>query len=224
MEVQSPIGPVSAWRVGPAVLLVHGWEDDNALWGPMIDRLQTFGRAAVVLDLPGHGYSRADFCGPEELAQALLSVAEALGPIEAVVGHSFGCVALTAGLAAGLAAQRAVLIASPIPDARRRLDREQGRNAPADVRARAQELILLEENSRPSFDYLGATATMKAQALIIHSLDDEQCPPSNAQTLADLWPQSALVWMDGLGHRLIAQDKATTERTAEFVEGLGQGA
>ena len=39
MEVDTPNGPVMAWRLGdgPATLLVHGWEADNALWSPMID-------------------------------------------------------------------------------------------------------------------------------------------------------------------------------------------
>ena len=39
--VPSPQGPVAAWRIGdgPAVLLVHGWEDDNSLWAPLIDAL-----------------------------------------------------------------------------------------------------------------------------------------------------------------------------------------
>ncbi|MFZ4603841.1 MAG: hypothetical protein ACOYM8_15465, partial [Caulobacterales bacterium] len=29
---------VATWRTGPgpAVLLVHGWEDDNSLWDPLI--------------------------------------------------------------------------------------------------------------------------------------------------------------------------------------------
>ena len=38
-EIDTPHGPVMAWRLGegPASLLVHGWEDDNALWSPMID-------------------------------------------------------------------------------------------------------------------------------------------------------------------------------------------
>src|ERR1035441_6411656 len=48
--------------------------------------------------------------------------------------------------------------------------------------------------------------TLTAKALIIHSMDDEQCPVANSQAMAELWPGSELVLLDGLGHRLIAQD------------------
>lgn len=56
-------GVLSAWRlgIGPAVLLVHGWEDDNSLWSPMIDELDRRGRAVVAFDLPGHGASGGDW-------------------------------------------------------------------------------------------------------------------------------------------------------------------
>src|SRR5580692_929094 len=49
LEVQTPNGPVQAWRlgVGPASLLVHGWEDDNALWSPLIDACAATGRATA---------------------------------------------------------------------------------------------------------------------------------------------------------------------------------
>ena len=56
-------GALTAWRLGfgPAVLLVHGWEDDNSLWSPMIDELDRRGRALVAFDLPGHGASGGDW-------------------------------------------------------------------------------------------------------------------------------------------------------------------
>jgi pimeloyl-ACP methyl ester carboxylesterase len=116
-QIDTPAGPVIAWRLGqgPTVLLVHGWEDDNALWGPMIERLLANGRPVVAFDLPGHGFSPAELTGPQAAGEAVKAVAEALGPVEAVVGHSFGCVALCMALDAGLKADRAVLIASPIP-------------------------------------------------------------------------------------------------------------
>src|SRR5580693_8330094 len=64
LEVPAPGGLVMAWRLGagPASLMVHGWEDDNALWSPLIDACAEIGRAAVAFDLPGHGYSPAEDC------------------------------------------------------------------------------------------------------------------------------------------------------------------
>jgi pimeloyl-ACP methyl ester carboxylesterase len=61
---------------------------------------------------------------------------------------------------------------------------------------------------------------MTANALILHSFDDDACPVANAQAMADLWPGAELCLTDELGHRLIAQDHATVQRIVDFVEGL----
>ena len=61
---------------------------------------------------------------------------------------------------------------------------------------------------------------MAIPALIIHSMDDEQCPPDNAGRLADAWPGSELMWTDGLGHRLVAQDDGVIAKVADFIDGF----
>ncbi|MGE3143449.1 MAG: alpha/beta fold hydrolase, partial [Hyphomonadaceae bacterium] len=69
------------------------------------------------------------------------------------------------------------------------------------------------------FDVEPAFARMRAPALIVHSLDDEQCPVSNAERIAALWPRNELALVDGLGHRLVAQDGAVLARIVDFIEG-----
>jgi pimeloyl-ACP methyl ester carboxylesterase len=223
-RVETPAGPVIAWRLGqgPAVLLVHGWEDDNALWGPMIDRLQANGRPVIAFDLPGHGFSPAELTEPGVAGEAVTAVAEALGPVEAVIGHSFGCVALAMALDAGLSAERAVLIASPIPRTRgRSLDRALEGEAP-EVAARVREIMAARQAAAsPVFDMEAAVARVTTKALIVHSMDDEECPPGNACLIADAWPGAALMWVDGLGHRRVAQDGDIIQRAADFVDGIG---
>ena len=39
--------------------------------------------------------------------------------------------------------------------------------------------------------------------------------------MADLWPNSDLILVDGLGHRLIAQDDVVLERIIGFVDDFG---
>jgi pimeloyl-ACP methyl ester carboxylesterase len=60
---------------------------------------------------------------------------------------------------------------------------------------------------------------MSLPALIVHSIDDEQCPFANAQRMAELWKGSELLPVDGLGHRFVAQDAAVLERVVAFCEG-----
>jgi len=218
--IEVPSGSIAAWRlgVGPAILLVHGWEDDNALWGPLADQFSAIGRAVVSLDLPGHGFSAATDCSPKGAAKAVREVAKALGPIDAIVGHSFGCTAAIVALARGLEAARAVMIASPVPRTgphRRHPDREL--DAPREVVERAFA-IRAEGEERRKQQIEELIAGMTVPALIVHSIDDDQCPMGNSERMAQLWPGSELLLVDRLGHRFVAQDSEVLSRVVDFCE------
>jgi pimeloyl-ACP methyl ester carboxylesterase len=212
---------VAAWRLGqgPAVLLVHGWEDDNSLWTPLIDQLAPYGRAVVALDLPGHGHSEGDRSPLLLAARAVANVAEALGPIDAIVAHSFGCPAsVTAIEEHGLKLDRIVLIGTALHQ-RGQIERIGERyDVPREV---IDEVFATYEADvgRPVdwFDLRRAAPAMTAQALILHSLDDDACDWHGAQELADLWPGAELALTDGLGHRLICQEPSVVQRIADFV-------
>ena len=220
-EIALPSGAVAAWRVGngPAVLLVHGWEDDNALWGPLADSFAREGRPVVALDLPGHGFSQAADASPRGAALAVLETAKALGPIEAVVGHSYGCTASMIALAQGLEARRAVMIASPVPRTKpSRRGEGDFDDVPPQVLQRALAIRAEGEDKRRA-QIEDMLRGMSVPALIVHSIDDEQCPMENGQRMAELWPSAELLLVDGLGHRFVAQDTAVLERVVAFCEG-----
>jgi pimeloyl-ACP methyl ester carboxylesterase len=229
-EIETPHGPVMAWRLGegPASLLVHGWEDDNALWSPLIDACTDIFRAVVVLDLPGHGFSPTDSHSVEAAGEALLAIAEAMGPIDSIVAHSFGCHASLYAMAHGLQVHRAVMIGSPVPftkapDSDRPrppwVQRQIERGADPQVAQRADELRRQRQDESGVTEKVEATiAAMTARALILHSEDDGSAAASNSIAMAGLWPGSELFLMDGLGHRLIAQDREVVERIINFLE------
>src|SRR5262245_65778348 len=89
--VSTPHGAVAAWRVGegPAVLLVHGWQDDSSLWAPLMTALLDAGRAVVAFDLLAHGFSEGDRGLTFELVDAAHAVVAELGPVGSVVAHPF---------------------------------------------------------------------------------------------------------------------------------------
>ncbi|MDR3512810.1 MAG: alpha/beta hydrolase [Caulobacteraceae bacterium] len=231
VEVDTPHGPVMAWRlgVGPATLLIHGWEDDNALWSPLIDACEQLGRAVVAFDLPGHGWSPSEAHSVEAAGEAALAVARALGPIDSVVGHSFGCGVTVYALAHGLEVSRAVLIASPVPRTKpyerfteKWIQEQIDDGEDPEVVARAAEILRerLNDPAEPGYSAEADMPRMTAKALILHSIDDEACPVGNSEAMAGLWPDSDLVLTDELGHRLIAQDAAVVRRVIDFVEGF----
>jgi pimeloyl-ACP methyl ester carboxylesterase len=218
-DIETPFGSIAAWRLGegaPAVLLVHGWEDDNALWGPAIEAFAAWGRPVIAIDLPGHGFSPSPDASIKSAGAAIVETARRLGPITAAVGHSYGCAAIIHALGHGLATDRAVLIATPVPRTSPRLPLDIEGVDPA-VLARA-DAIRQDRARHQSEKIEQAITAMTIPMLAIHSLDDEQCPFANAERLTALWPDSDLLAVDGLGHRFIAQDRDVIERMVGFVE------
>lgn len=73
---------------GPAIVLLHGLFDDHRGWRDLPRRLAGMGHQVLVVDLPGHGESRAIAHG---LDQAVDQIASALplGPLH-LIGHSLG--------------------------------------------------------------------------------------------------------------------------------------
>jgi pimeloyl-ACP methyl ester carboxylesterase len=213
-------GEIAAWRLGegPAVLFVHGWEDDNALWGPAIDLFAQWGRPSVAIDLPGHGLSTASDPSMRSAGEAVRAAADGLGPIEAVIGHSYGCGAIIQALSHGLAVRKAVLISSPVPRTRPRKPLDGVEDIDPAVVARAEELRQARAVGQTE-KIEAAIAAMTTPCLIVHSIDDEQTPLSNSQRLAQLWPGAELFLADQLGHRFVAQDGDVLDHIVRWVEG-----
>jgi pimeloyl-ACP methyl ester carboxylesterase len=219
-QIDAGFGEVAAWKLGegaPAVLFVHGWEDDNSLWGPALEAFTAWGRPVIAFDLPGHGFSPSQDASIKSVGSAIVEIARQLGPVTGVVGHSYGCGAIIHALSHGLAVDRACLIATPVPRTtpRRPLQIE---DADPAVLARAEEIRqanALQQTARIE----EAIATMATTMLAIHSLDDEQCLFAKSERLVGLWPNAELLPVDGLGHRFIAQDRDVIDRVVAFVEG-----
>jgi hypothetical protein len=135
---------LAACRLGddPAVLLVHGWEDDNSLRAPLIDVLVARERSVVVFDRPAHGPSEGEWgIGPRR-PTALLPWRRPSGRSTRwwLTRSERGGVILA--MSEGLVVDRIVLIAPPVGTSNRWLryaDRlgvsEEGRTqCPIDLR------------------------------------------------------------------------------------------
>lgn len=213
-------GPVSAWRLegarpgAPAVLLVHGWEDDTSLWGPLIDLLSAQGRAVVALDLPGHGHSHGQRCDLDLAARALAAACDALGPVDAACGHSFGGPALARAVQTGLTLQRLALVAPPIDQARQ-FERAARRHG-IDEALIAAALEAGKAAGR-FFDLSLAPPPPEVETLFVHSRDDPQCPFQAAEAAARLWPGARFWPCDELGHRDVARDPEIVALLAAFL-------
>jgi pimeloyl-ACP methyl ester carboxylesterase len=212
---------IAAWRwgQGPAVLLVHGWEGRGAQLGAFVEPLATSGLSVIAFDAPGHGDSPGHRAYVTDLADAVIDVAAASGPVHATIAHSFGAAAVLLAYArAGLDAARNVMIAPNVllDDAVRRFAHAIG----LDELDRLDLERRLAASTGLSLTALAPgrlAAARDADLLVVHDRGDREVPLANAEALAAAWPGARLHATSGLGHHRILRDPDVIERAVELV-------
>lgn len=212
---------VAAWRWGhgPAVLLVHGWEGRGAQLGAFVAPLVEAGLSVVAFDAPAHGDSPGTQLYLTDLADAVVAAVEAIGPVHAIIAHSFGAAAvLLAHARGGVDVARNIMIA---PNA-----------VVDDAVERFARVVALDERDRHTLeDQLAVQSGITVESLrldrlvgerrgaltVIHDRGDREVPFEDGERLAQLWPDAHLVPTEGLGHRRILRDPGVVRAVVEAV-------
>ena len=207
------------WGSGPVVLLVHGWDGRGSQMAAFAAPLAAAGYRSVAVDLPAHGRSTGRRTNMAEAADAINTIAETVGPVEAVIGHSFGAGALARSMANGLKVNKAVLISSPanlrwmadnfysMLDLSPRIQRGIEERINRDYGESIWQEVSADHNLR------GSTVP----GLIIHDHGDRDIPFSQAERIAAAWSTARLIPTDGLGHRRILRNQDVIETCVEFI-------
>ncbi|HEU0030873.1 MAG TPA: alpha/beta fold hydrolase [Kofleriaceae bacterium] len=212
--------PIAAWRwgFGPTVLLVHGWEGRGSQLGAFVEPLVSAGLSVVAFDAPAHGDSPGSRLYLTDHADTITDLVAAIGPVHAIVAHSFGAAAvLLAHQRSGVDAARNVMVAPNvlIADA---VDRF-AHHVALDARDRDTFTQYLAQQSGVSVDALGLADLIGARdaaMLVIHDRTDREVSIEHGRRLAAQWPKAELVTTDGLGHRRILRDPDVIARTVAF--------
>lgn len=235
-SVRHPGGTLQAYRFrgsegvpkSGTVILVHGWMGRAASMAGFIKPLTSKGFDVVCFDLPAHGKSQGRQTNGVLCAVALQAVASEVGPVEAVVGHSFG--GLVIGLAMegrppmrpALNVKRIALIASP--NAFTELTRHFGWEIGLGSRAQtAFENALAKIGGRrlSEFDGNRIYGEIHRPIMVIHSQDDEYVSFEQAAAYQALGDHITMVPVDGLGHRQILYAPSTIRAIRDFVAQRG---
>jgi pimeloyl-ACP methyl ester carboxylesterase len=203
------------------VLLVHGWQDDSSLWSPLMLALQGAGASFVAFDLPAHGFSEGERGQTFEVADAVHCVARELGPVRAVVAHSFAGGAAGLAVSEGLAVRRLVLVTPPLwpPDASRFHRIAQRRGFPVEVGDRAfAEYTATTRPERAGYDVRRVLAGLELPVLVVSSLDDSGALLDQARALVPQLARGELFEVHGPGHRATAYHPRVIARIIEFLE------
>jgi pimeloyl-ACP methyl ester carboxylesterase len=205
---------------GPAVLALHGWRGRPTQFRPLASALLAHGCRTISIDGPGHGRSKGEHATPKLYGELLIEVAKIAGGAHAVIGHSFGGAALGAALALGLRPKRLVIASAPTRVSRMPAAFAMAAGLPA--RAMPHYERLLERHAgRPiaELDLVATGPRCGIPALLVHDRGDAVIPYADAEALAAVWPQLAVMTTDGLGHRDILADAAVIQRITDFVTG-----
>ena len=213
-------GTISAtsWGDGPIVLLVHGWSGRGTQMGAFIDPLVASGRRVIAVDGPAHGDSQGEQTNPLHFGQNLYKIGQELGPIDAIIAHSFGGAATALALDMGLVARCVVLLASP-SSLEGVLDRYASyAELPAPVTRRFKALMYQETGEHAdAFDVAHIGARLTTPLLVMHDPEDQEVPYSEAEAIVRIWSQSLLYTIHNRGHRRMLFAKEVVEAAVHFV-------
>ncbi|MNJ91100.1 Tropinesterase [compost metagenome] len=204
---------------GPLVFLLHGWNGRGTQLGAFSDPLVARGYRVLAVDGPAHGESPGEETNAGDFARFLLRIQKELGPIKAVIAHSFGGGGTVLGIHWGLQVEKLVLIGTPArydvilknfvkivkisPRAEKHFFEIVGKKvgiAPVDMR----------------IDSLGRDFNLPA--LIVHDKGDREVPFEVAEKIYQTWAHSELLATEGLGHRRILKDEKVLEAVTEFID------
>jgi pimeloyl-ACP methyl ester carboxylesterase len=210
--------PVAAAHDLPTVLGVRGGDGGATQLGRFVDPLVAAGFRVIALDGPAHGDSRGSRTDLLETEEAIRKVGRDLGPLAAVVAHSFGGAAVTLALERGLDAASAVLISAPssVGDVISRFGERAGVRGAA-MRAFRDGIERQTGVRIAEVEIFERVAGLRLPALVVHDRDDREVPFHDAERLAARWPGASLLATRGLGHRRILKDEAVIRRVVAFV-------
>jgi len=213
---------VTAWRWGhgPTVLLVHGWEGRGAQLGGFVEPLVRAGLSVVAFDAPGHGDSPGRRLYLTDMADCVIGLARAVGPLHAIIAHSVGAAAaLLADQRGGVNAKRNVMISPSVvlADAVAQFGRAVALDDD-DCTALAHQVVSHSGVAGDALRIEQLVGQRDDALLVIHDRDDREVPFSHGELLTTTWRQAKLHPTTGLGHRRILRDDDVIAQAVAFVQ------
>ena len=205
---------------GPTVLIVHGWISHSGRFAELIDALRQRGCRVIAFDAPAHGRSggrRADLVA---FRTAIETAVARLGPVHAVVAHSFGALSTAAWLsAAPLPTLRCAVLVGMMRDLGYLLDSfVTVMQLRADVAARLRALLVRRYGAEPEqFSARTLAAHIRVPVLIVHGEEDELVPSAHAGEIAEQLLDGRVIIVPGQRHSQPLRDAETIGIMTEFL-------
>ena len=215
---------IYSWGEGEeTVILAHGWASRGTRLGNFAEPLNKKGFRVISFDMPAHGDSEGKTTNLFEGSEIISQIYEKFSPVRAIIGHSFGGMALSNAIYRhNLNVKRAVIVASPftmnyIIESFREL---------INITTKVNDMMIariqkrFKENRNLNILELSVDSfagELKMPFLVIHDKEDKDVPYSQGEGYANSLPNVEFVTTNGLGHRRILKDPEIINKIVEFI-------
>jgi pimeloyl-ACP methyl ester carboxylesterase len=217
VEVRGVPVTVAGWGRGPRVVAMHGWAGGGAQFELLRRAIVEAGFSFFTYDAPAHGGTGGTNADVGVFSDVLAAVAEHLGQVHAVVGHSLGATAAALCASRGLSLQGMVMIA-PMPSVEFALDGFATLvGLTRATRERLERRAIERAGLRPDETSLRSLGCGAPAVLLVHDLSDRMVPVEQSEQLAQHWPHARLVTTERRGHNRVLSDATVAEATTRFL-------
>jgi pimeloyl-ACP methyl ester carboxylesterase len=216
---------VYEWGEGPrTVLILHGWSSRAARFTNLVEALLARGWHVFAFDAPGHGDSTGRRSSLPRFMAALDAVAERFGPVQALIGHSLGALAIAcrhSGRAPAWNASLGATVLASMPSGAAFLLRSftallgiQGSTEQRLLARFRREFDALPEH----YAALPGVTHIPGRLLLLHDEADDLIPHAHSQQVARQMPGARLLTTQGFGHSALTRDAATIGEIVNFLD------
>ncbi|MBT3203029.1 MAG: alpha/beta hydrolase [Gammaproteobacteria bacterium] len=206
--------PVYCWGRGPLVVLMHGWSGSGTQFKHFIPALTKAGYRVAVFDAPAHGTNPGKHSHLLDFTDSLVAIQQQIGPIDTVIAHSFGAMAVTLATRRGLMLNRMVLIA-PNLDVQEIFDSyTQLLKLRPKLVQKFKTLISIEfkkilqiDHSWGLFTTINLLEDKYQSGLLVFDSADEEVSQKHFNEIETHWSNSSVIKTQGLGHVRLLKDQ-----------------
>jgi len=217
--------PVYLWGKGPLIVLMHGWNGSGTQFRNFIPALTQAGYRVAVFDAPAHGSNPGKRAHLLDFSDSLVAIQQQIGPIDSVIAHSFGAMAVTLATRRGLMLNRMVLIA-PNLDVQEIFDsytqllklRPALKQQFKALINREIQKILPIENSWELLSTENLLEDKDQSGLLIFDTDDEEVSQKHFNEIQNHWSSAKLLKTQGLGHLKLLKDHEVISKVIGYLK------
>lgn len=221
--------PIYSWGEGDKVLLVHGWGSRASHMALLARIISIAGFQVFAFDAPAHSSvtnrQQKSTSSMFEFGRSISAVANHIGNINAIVGHSIGALSALFTVAGYLKlekykfnSKKVILISAPA-NVEQVLSSFSKTHNLSDTEKNSLRKNLEKEFDFKISDYCASKALsgFDQELLVIHDQDDDEVPYSNANVFKNSLQKTDLYITNKLGHQKILFNRDLSKNIATYI-------